>query len=173
MKIAHTKSGLHLAFTQEEANQLPVPMSVHINAKPDAPGAAFLTLRPAEKGLPTYRLTTATSSGVGYVGRITARPVPGLALFGTEVLPLKKVGICLVAPRPKMEAIIRCKKRRSAADPTAPKTPSDRPPAARRWMSLDQAVDAINKYKDELRHALVLEVTDRGHLRALMQFGKR
>lgn len=165
MKIAHTKTGLHLAFTSAEVKMLPSHIHIDVDAKAEA---AFLLLRGVNAGESGRALVDCKTTG--HPKRTMTPPVRGLPLFGTEEVELQSRvgGAGWFAARPPMSRPIRTYRGRSGRA-----LKQSAPAVARPFTSLDQAVDIVNRYKDELGNGLVMEITDRGHLRVLVQFGRQ
>ena len=164
MRISHSKSGIHLQFTEAERQLL--GERVELSFSPEEKDA-FLLLRPVLAG--GRALGKNSGSRQTFPWRVQWENLPemkAIPYFGCEDVELVPKGATFVATRPSMghpSPEIR-KRKMSSAKPVG---------SAEALSGLEELVDGINECKRRLGHNLVLEVTQDGYIRTLVQFGRR
>lgn len=164
MRISHSKSGICAQFTEAEHRLLGDRVELTLQPKEKE---AFLILRPMLVG------GRALCKGQGhrrmYPWRVQWENLPevkAIPYFGSEDVELTPKGDTFVVPRPSM--------RRPPTEVGKKKMSSAKPGGSAETLGgLEELVDGINECKRRLGGNLVLEVTQDGYLRTLVQFGRR
>lgn len=167
MRISHSKSGIYLQFTEEERQLLGPRVELSIYPKENE---SFLFLRPVLTG--GRAVCKNTGNLKIYPWRAQWEDLPELKAipyFGGEEVELVPKGHGFAATRPSMTVSPkRCPPARRTD-----KQGSGTADSAAVLSGLEDLVDGINECKRRLGRNLVLEVTEDGFLRTLVQFGRR
>ena len=167
MRISHSKSGFYMQLTEAERQLLGDRVELSIYPKENE---SFLFLRPVLAG--GRAVCKNTGNLKIYPWRMQWENLPemkGIPYFGGENVELVPKGTGFAAPRPPMTA---ASPNRYPSAMIADKrgNPTN---SAVTLSGLEALVDDINECKRRLGGNLVMEVTQDGFLRTLVQFGRK
>ena len=164
MRISNNASNLAMYLTKEERALIStsrVEVTFHLKSEKE-----FLRLHPTSD--PHLGYSIGTDKGI-HPFRIqvtkTGRPSQ-IPIFGTETIECRQVsGGVVVVNRPLMNALPTTRNTKSRAS---------KPPvlAVNGTTSLSDSIKAVNKYKDDLREQLILEIDSNGYLKAMVEYGR-
>lgn len=167
MRISHSKSGFYMQLTEAERQLLGDRVELSIYPKENE---SFLFLRPVLAG--GRAVCKNTGNLKIYPWRMQWENLPemkDIPYFGGEEVKLVPKGIGFAAPRPSMTAAAS---NRYPSARIADKRNSTAC-SAEALGGLEDLVDGINECKRRLGGNLIMEVTQDGFLRTLVQFGRK